>query len=324
MPELYSKNRIMPDLPLPLRRRAGGVRRFPQSPRPYQRQGRARSKFRSFAFALFTEPSNPIAPIGQLERTIQRANLTPWRPQRICMFPMPTLVLPFPAINPVLVQWGPLAIRWYALAYIAGLVLGWLLIRRIVSDERYWNGRKRPSADTIDDLLVYCAFGVIIGGRLGNVLFYDPQYYFSHPIEIFKVWEGGMAFHGGLIGALIGVLLFCRRYKAPALTVLDLCSLVAPIGIFLGRIANFIRPELWGRPTDVPWAVVFPGTDGQPRHPSQIYEALLEGAAGVRHPLCAGAKGRAAPSRRPHRRIRDRLRRGAHFQRILSRSRSAP
>ena len=190
---------------------------------------------------------------------------------------MPTLVLPFPAINPVLVQWGPLAIRWYALAYIAGLVLGWLIIRQIVSDDRYWDGKKRPSADTIDDLLVYCAFGVIIGGRLGNVLFYDPPYYFSHPIEIFKVWEGGMAFHGGVIGALIGVLLFSRRYKAPALTVLDLCALVAPIGIFLGRIANFIRPELWGRATNVPWAVVFPGTDGQPRHPSQIYEALLEG-----------------------------------------------
>jgi phosphatidylglycerol:prolipoprotein diacylglycerol transferase len=190
---------------------------------------------------------------------------------------MPTLVLPFPAINPVLVQWGPLAIRWYALAYIAGLVLGWLLIRRIVSDDRYWNGKRRPHAATIDDLLVYCAFGVIVGGRLGNVLFYDPQYYFSHPIEIFKIWEGGMAFHGGLIGALIGVLLFCRRYGAPVLTVLDLCSLVAPIGIFLGRIANFIRPELWGRVTDVPWAVVFPGTDGRPRHPSQIYEALLEG-----------------------------------------------
>ena len=190
---------------------------------------------------------------------------------------MPTFVLPYPAINPVLVQWGPLAIRWYALAYIAGLVLGWLLIRRIVSDDRYWNGKKRPSAASIDDLLVYCAFGVIIGGRLGDVLFYDPQYYFSHPIEIFKIWQGGMAFHGGLIGALIGVLLFSRRYQAPALTVLDLCSLVAPIGIFLGQIANFIRPELWGRPTDVPWGVVFPGTDGQPRHPSQIYEALLEG-----------------------------------------------
>src|SRR5579871_2528071 len=190
---------------------------------------------------------------------------------------MPTLALPFPTINPILVQWGPLAIRWYALAYIAGLVLGWLLIRRVVSDDRLWGGMARPSAESIDDLLVYCAFGVIIGGRLGNVLFYDPAYYASHPLDIFKVWEGGMAFHGGLIGALVGAFLFARRYHAPALTVLDLCSLVAPIGIFLGRIANFIRPELWGRPTDVPWAVVFPGTDGQPRHPSQIYEALLEG-----------------------------------------------
>jgi phosphatidylglycerol:prolipoprotein diacylglycerol transferase len=188
------------------------------------------------------------------------------------------LVLPFPAINPVLVQWGPLAIRWYALAYIVGLVLGWLLIRRVVSDERYWDGADRPTAVSIDDLLVYCAFGVIIGGRLGNVLFYDPGYYASHPLDIFKVWEGGMAFHGGLIGAAIGALLFARRYRAPVLTVFDLCSLAAPIGLFLGRIANFIRPELWGRPTDVPWAVIFPGTDGLPRHPSQIYEALLEGA----------------------------------------------
>ncbi len=207
----------------------------------------------------------------------RRPDLTTLQRQRICMPRMPTFVLPFPAINPVLVQWGPLAIRWYALAYIAGLVLGWLIIRRIVSDDRYWNGKKRPSAESIDDLLIYCAFGVILGGRIGIVLFYNPQYYFSHPIEIFKIWEGGMSFHGGLIGAVIGILLFCRRYKTRAFTVLDLCSLVAPIGIFLGRIANFIRPELWGRPTNVPWAVIFPGTDGQPRHPSQIYEALLEG-----------------------------------------------
>jgi phosphatidylglycerol:prolipoprotein diacylglycerol transferase len=190
---------------------------------------------------------------------------------------MPTLVLPFPTIHPVLVQLGPLAIRWYALAYIAGLIVGWWFIRRVVSDDRYWNGAKRPSAQSVDDLLVYCALGVIIGGRLGNVLFYDPQYYLAHPLDIFKVWEGGMAFHGGLIGCFIGMMLFARRYHAPALTVMDLCSLVAPVGLFFGRIANFIRPELWGRPTDVPWAVVFPGTDGLPRHPSQIYEALLEG-----------------------------------------------
>ncbi len=190
---------------------------------------------------------------------------------------MPTLLLPFPAIDPVLVQWGPLAIRWYALAYIAGLILGWWTIRRIVANDFYWRGAKRPSSESIDDLLVYCAFGVIIGGRLGDVLFYDPEYYLAHPLDVFKVWEGGMAFHGGLIGCFLGMALFAWRYRAPLMTVMDLVALVAPIGLFFGRIANFIRPELWGRPTDVPWAVIFPGTDGLPRHPSQIYEALLEG-----------------------------------------------
>ncbi len=192
---------------------------------------------------------------------------------------MPLLALPFPTINPILVQLGPFAIRWYALAYIAGLILGWALIRRVLVEEPLWRGAPRPSPVSVDDLLVYCAIGVIVGGRLGNVLFYDPGYYFAHPVEIFKIWEGGMAFHGGLIGAIIGILLFWWRYQAPLLTVFDLASLAAPIGIFFGRIANFIKPELWGRPTDVPWAVVFPGSDGLPRHPSQIYEALLEGLA---------------------------------------------
>ncbi len=236
---------------------------------------------------------------------------------------MPTLVLPFPAINPVLVQWGPLAIRWYALAYIAGLVLGWLLIRRIVANDRYWGGAKRPSPESIDDLLVYCAFGVIIGGRLGNVLFYDPHYYLAHPLDVFKLWEGGMAFHGGLIGAFVGMLLFARRTAAPPLTVMDLCSLAAPIGLFFGRIANFIRPELWGRPTDVPWAVVFPGTDGLPRHPSQIYEALLEGALVFVDPVRAGADGRAQAPRPDRRRLRRPVRSGAHLQRVFPRARSA-
>jgi len=186
-------------------------------------------------------------------------------------------VLPFPAINPILLQWGPLAIRWYAIAYIAGLILGWALIRRVVADDRLWGGAARPSRDSIDDLLVYCALGVVIGGRLGNVLFYDPGHYFSHPLEILEVWQGGMAFHGGLIGAFVGVVLFARRYEAPLFTVLDLASLVAPIGIFFGRIANFIKPELWGRPTDVPWAMIFPKAGPIPRHPSQLYEAALEG-----------------------------------------------
>ena len=190
---------------------------------------------------------------------------------------MPLLALPYPLINPILVEIGPFAIRWYALAYIAGLILGWALIRRTLRDESLWGDAPRPSAESVDDLLVYCAIGVIVGGRLGNVLFYDPSYYLAHPLDIFKLWEGGMAFHGGLIGSLVGVYLFSRRYRTPFLTTQDLVALAAPIGIFLGRIANFVRPELWGRPTDVPWAVIFPGSDGQPRHPSQIYEALLEG-----------------------------------------------
>ncbi len=192
---------------------------------------------------------------------------------------MPIFLLPYPVINPILFQWGPLAIRWYALSYIAGLIGGWALIRRVVVDDRYWGGAARPSRDSIDDLLVYCALGVVIGGRLGNVLLYNFDYYFAHPIEIFEVWRGGMAFHGGLIGAAVGIVLFARRYHAPVWSVFDLACLAAPIGLFFGRIANFIKPELWGRPTDVPWAMVFPGSDGVPRHPSQLYEAALEGAA---------------------------------------------
>jgi phosphatidylglycerol:prolipoprotein diacylglycerol transferase len=192
---------------------------------------------------------------------------------------MSFLVLPFPAINPTLIQLGPLAIRWYALAYISGLLIGWMAIRALVSRDALWGGAARPARDSIDDLLAHCAIGVIVGGRLGNVLFYDPGHYFANPLEIFKLWEGGMSFHGGLIGAMVGVWLFARKYKTPLLTVMDLACLVAPIGIFFGRIANFIKPELWGRPTDVPWAMIFPGSDGMPRHPSQLYEAGLEGLA---------------------------------------------
>ena len=192
---------------------------------------------------------------------------------------MPVLLLPYPVISPVLVELGPLAIRWYALAYIAGLIAGWAWLRRVVAEDRYWRGAPRPTPESIDDLLVYCAFGVIVGGRIGQVLLYDPSYYLANPLEIVAVWHGGMAFHGGMIGALVGVVLFARAYRTPWLTSLDLVSLVAPIGIFLGRIANFIKPELWGRPTAVSWAMVFPGSDGLPRHPSQLYEAVLEGLA---------------------------------------------
>ena len=192
---------------------------------------------------------------------------------------MPFFLLPFPAINPTLIQLGPFAIRWYALAYIAGLIVGWALLRAVLGRESLWRCAARPSRESMDDLLAYCAVGVIVGGRLGTVLFYDPALYFAHPLDIFKLWEGGMAFHGGVIGALIAIALFARRIHTPTLTAMDLVALAAPIGLFFGRLANFIKPELWGRPTDVAWAMIFPGSDGQPRHPSQIYEALLEGAA---------------------------------------------
>jgi phosphatidylglycerol---prolipoprotein diacylglyceryl transferase len=192
---------------------------------------------------------------------------------------MPFLVLPFPVIDPVALNLGPFPIRWYALAYIFGLMLGWAYQRALVRADRLWNARQpRPSVESLDDLLVFVAIGIIVGGRLGHVLFYDPGFYFAHPLEIFQTWKGGMAFHGGLIGALIGIGLFARREKIPVLTVVDLVAIVAPIGILFGRLANFIKPEMWGRPTDVPWAMVFP-VDALPRHPSQLYEAALEGLA---------------------------------------------
>ncbi len=191
---------------------------------------------------------------------------------------MPLLALPFPMIDPVAVHLGPLPIRWYALAYIAGFVFAWIGMRAIVKRADVWApGQPRPSADSIDDLVVYAALGVILGGRLGHVLIYDPGFYLAHPEEILQTWKGGMAFHGGLIGALLGLLLFARREKLPALTVVDLGAAVAPVGLFFGRIANFIRPEMWGRETDLPWGVVFPGAGEAPRHPSQLYEAGLEG-----------------------------------------------
>jgi phosphatidylglycerol:prolipoprotein diacylglycerol transferase len=189
------------------------------------------------------------------------------------------LVLPFPMIDPVLVEIGPVPIRWYALAYIAGLALGWFYARRLAAADSLWGETPRPSQASLDDLLVYVALGVIIGGRLGHVLFYGGDFYLSHPEEIVKTWKGGMAFHGGLVGAIVGMTLFALREKMSALTVSDIVATVAPIGIFFGRVANFIKPEMWGRPSEVPWAMVFPGAGAAPRHPSQLYEAGLEGLA---------------------------------------------
>jgi phosphatidylglycerol:prolipoprotein diacylglycerol transferase len=187
--------------------------------------------------------------------------------------------LPFPQIDPVLVSIGPLAIRWYALAYVVGLLAGWGLARALARRDDLWGARPRPTPDSLDDLLVYAALGVVFGGRLGYVLFYNLPFFVENPGEIVQVWKGGMSFHGGLAGAMLGVWLFARKHALPVLSVADLASAVAPVGLFLGRIANFIKPELWGRPSDAPWAFVFPGAGDMPRHPSQLYEAALEGAA---------------------------------------------
>lgn len=185
---------------------------------------------------------------------------------------MPLLAIPFPQIDPVLLQIGPFAIRWYALAYIAGLLIGWRLARHIAG---------RPgwliTAEQVDDLLFYATLGVVLGGRLGFVLFYHPLYFATHPLEIFQVWQGGMSFHGGLLGVITAMVLFARKTGLPPLEVLDLAAVVTPIGLFFGRIANFINGELWGRVTDVPWAMIFPHAGPEPRHPSQLYQAGLEG-----------------------------------------------
>ncbi|MGD9542640.1 MAG: prolipoprotein diacylglyceryl transferase [Methylocystis sp.] len=193
---------------------------------------------------------------------------------------MPIFVLPFPVVDPVVVNIGPVPLRWYALAYIGGFIFGWLGMRALVANDALWRrGQPRPTRESLDDLLVFVAFGVIIGGRLGHVLIYDPAFYFAHPLEILQTWKGGMAFHGGLVGAMIGMALYARRSAMPLLTVSDICAAVAPIGIFFGRLANFIKPEMWGRESDAPWAMAFPGAGEIPRHPSQLYEAGLEGVA---------------------------------------------
>ncbi len=178
----------------------------------------------------------------------------------------------FPEFDPVLFQIGPFAIRWYALAYIFGLVGAW----------RYgiWLARRVPklvTAQHIDDFLVWATFGVILGGRLGYVFFYQPGYFLEHPLEIPQMWNGGMSFHGGLVGVITAMILFARRRGLAFFALADVIAATAPIGLFLGRIANFINGELWGRETDVSWGVIFPRAGPNPRHPSQLYEAFLEG-----------------------------------------------
>ncbi|MBX6425678.1 MAG: prolipoprotein diacylglyceryl transferase [Variibacter sp.] len=190
---------------------------------------------------------------------------------------MPLFAIPFPAFDPVLVQIGPFAIRWYALAYIGGIVIGWLYGRALIRSERLW-GRPAPLKTVdFDDFVLWITLGIILGGRIGYVLFYNAGYFLEHPLEALKLWKGGMSFHGGFIGCVLAVTLFALRRGVPILPLGDITCAVGPVGLFLGRIANFINGELWGRPADVPWAMVFPGAGPLPRHPSQLYEAFLEG-----------------------------------------------
>ena len=191
---------------------------------------------------------------------------------------MPVFAIPFPVIDPVALSLGPLSVKWYGLAYVAGLLGGWWYARRLVASDPLWGGRARPKADELDDMLLFVALGVVLGGRLGFVLFYDLARYLERPQDILAIWQGGMSFHGGLIGATLGLWLFARRRGHPALSVFDLAAAVVPIGLFLGRIANFINAELWGRPAPgLAWGMVFPNGGPLPRHPSQLYEAFAEG-----------------------------------------------
>lgn len=186
--------------------------------------------------------------------------------------------LNFPNIDPEAFSIGPVSIKWYGLAYMAGLILGWLYVRRLLSTPHLWRKSTPPlTIDRVDDLLLYITLAVIIGGRLGQVLLYEPGYYLSNPAEILKTWRGGMSFHGALIGSAIAILIFARQYKVSARTVMDLCCAAVPFGLFFGRVANFINSEHWGRTTDAAIGMVFPNGGPEPRHPSQLYEAVLEG-----------------------------------------------
>jgi phosphatidylglycerol---prolipoprotein diacylglyceryl transferase len=192
-------------------------------------------------------------------------------------------ILTFPHIDPVLISIGPLAVRWYALAYIVGIIAGWIYARAIIASPKLWGGPAPLTVADYDDFIVWITLGIILGGRIGYVLFYNFPHFIQHPIEIFQLWNGGMSFHGGVLGSVLATVLFALRRGISILSLGDVTLAVTPIGLFLGRIANFINGELWGRATDVYWAMVFPNAplspDGQPvpRHPSQLYEAALEG-----------------------------------------------
>jgi phosphatidylglycerol---prolipoprotein diacylglyceryl transferase len=192
---------------------------------------------------------------------------------------IPFLLIAFPVFDPVAIAIGPIVIRWYALAYIFGIVLGWIYARSLLKTEKLWGGPAPVTLAQLDDFILWVTIGIIVGGRTGYVLFYNLPFFIAHPAEIFELWKGGMSFHGGFMGCVIAVIAFARVNKISILSLGDLTTAVAPMGILLGRLANFINSELWGRAADpsLPWAMIFPNGGPLPRHPSQLYEAGLEG-----------------------------------------------
>lgn len=191
---------------------------------------------------------------------------------------LPLASLPFPRIDPVIVQIGPLAIHWYGLGYIAGILFAWWYARRLIANQRLWPGGQVPlKPEDADDFLVWAAIGVVAGGRIGYILFYDLQRYIANPQDILAVWQGGMSFHGGFLGTTLAMILFARRRGVSVWTLFDVVSAGVPVALGLVRIANFVNSELWGKLTSVPWAFEFPNGGPFPRHPTQLYEAGLEG-----------------------------------------------
>ncbi|MGF6158372.1 phosphatidylglycerol:prolipoprotein diacylglycerol transferase [Ensifer sp. KUDG1] len=187
-------------------------------------------------------------------------------------------ILPFPEIDPVIVQIGPLAIHWYGLAYVAGILLGWFYARRLAMNTALWRDDKPAiTLQQLDDFLLWAAGGIVLGGRIGYILFYDLGSVLANPIRALEIWNGGMSFHGGFLGTTLAMILFARKNKIAIWSLFDIVAAVVPIGLFFGRIANFINGELWGRLSSMPWAIVFPTGGPFARHPSQLYEAALEG-----------------------------------------------
>jgi phosphatidylglycerol---prolipoprotein diacylglyceryl transferase len=181
-------------------------------------------------------------------------------------------MLTYPHFNPIALHFGFLKIHWYGLMYLVGFLASWLLLRvRVKQFKLHW------SSNQLADLIFYGALGVVLGGRVGYILFYNLPYYLHAPLKMFAVWDGGMSFHGGLLGVLLALLLWCHRYKTPFFLTTDFIAPVVPIGLAAGRLGNFINGELWGRVSNVPWAMIFPHAGNLPRHPSEIYEFLLEG-----------------------------------------------